>query len=288
MAAENTKGTTSAPDIYQYHDYRQFLRDWLAHLRAMNSVNSVRALARASGMSESYLSMVLSGDRRLSTSLLAQLCPNLGLDASAQSYLVWMHSIVEADSEEQRLTALKKIQRFHRYKELNFSEVETYAYLVNWHYVAIREMASLPDFQLDLKWIRSRLKFKIGTKQVREALNFLVQHGFIQLDANGKCKRPDKGVRAKPGVLKPALIKFHREMLNRACDSIETTPSEFRNVSAHTAAIPLEQVAEAKRILEEARAKIVALTENGGQSATEVYHFGFLAFPLTKSSGGNR
>jgi uncharacterized protein (TIGR02147 family) len=286
MASHMKDSTVVRPDIYGYHDYRSFLKDWFAFLKSTRPGFSVRAIARESGISESYLSMVLSGERSLSSSKLDKLTGPLGIDNSQQSYLSWLRTIVEADDETERLDALKKIQRFRQYRALNSMEIETYEYLTNWHYVAIREMSALPDFAMDPKWIRARLKHKIPVKSIRDALEFLVRHGFIELDESGKCKRPSKGVHGKTGVLKPALIKFHREMLTQACDSIESTPSEHRNISAHTAAIPLEKVEEARRILDDARAKIMALVDDGDSKQSEVYHFGFLAFPLTKSSKG--
>jgi uncharacterized protein (TIGR02147 family) len=283
---EQAVGAAIRPDIYQYHDYRLFLKDWFGYLKTVKSGFSVRALARNSGLSESYLSMVLSGDRNLSAQKLTRLSPFLGLDQSQQSYLGWLRTIIEADEEDERLEALKKIQRFEKYRALNSRDIEDYEYLTHWYYVSIREMTALPDFVLDADWIRRRLKNRVGVEEIREAIEFLTMHGYLSIE-NGKCLRPDKPVHGKTGVIRPALIKFHREMLSQACDSIETTPREERNISAHTAAIPLAHMDEVKKIMEDARAKIIALTAKDVTTESEVYHFGFLAFPVTKSRKGS-
>lgn len=275
------------PDIYGYYDYRLFLKDWFAFLKGTRVGFSVRSLARSCGLSESYVSMVLSGERSLSDSKLALLSPFLGLDQSQQSYLSWLRTLLEAEDEQQRLEALKKIQRFSRYRELNPHDIENYEYLTHWYYVVIREMSALPDFDLDPAWIRARLKNKIGTDEIREAVQFLIDHGYIELDAKGKCQRPSKSVHGKTGVVKPALIKFHREMLTQACDSIENTPRGHRNVSAHTATIPVAKIAEVQKIMEDARNKIVTLISGTSDPISEVYHFSFLAFPVTKSRKGS-
>ena len=287
MGSQLKLAQLNPPDIYGYHDYRLFLQDWFAYQRATARGFSVRAVARASDISESYLSMVLSGERSLSAGKLEKLLQSQGFDTSAQSYLGWLHTIVEAEDESERLDALKKIQRFSQYRALNSMEIETYEYLTNWHYVAIREMSALPDFKLEPKWIRARLKKKITLKEIRAAVEFLVCHGFIELDESGKCKRPGKTVHGKTGVLRPALTKFHREMLTQACDSIESTPSEMRHITAHTAAIPLQHISQAKQILDEARQQIVALGATDLSKSSEVYHFGFLAFPVSKTSKGD-
>src|SRR5690349_6995754 len=108
----NNKSPSARPDIYEYHDYRQFLKHWFIYLKQASSDFSVRNLARLARLSESYLSMILSGERRLSFANLDRISGHIGLDASERSYLGWLRAIVEADDEEERLTALKKIQRF--------------------------------------------------------------------------------------------------------------------------------------------------------------------------------
>jgi uncharacterized protein (TIGR02147 family) len=278
--------TPTRPDIYGYHDYRAFLVDWFHFSKSVNADFSVRKLAKASDVSESYISMVLSGERPLSELQLSKLLPHLDLDASERSYLDWLRIVIESSRGDERLEALKKIQRFRQYRELNPLEIEAYHYLTNWHYVVIREMTALPGFKADAKWIRDRFKTKVPLAQIRKGLDFLFANGFIELNDDGSVKKPDKRLQMRTGVLRPAIMQFHRDMLMLACDSIENTPSEERNISAHTCSIPLTKVEEVKRILDEARNKIAALSDSDAAEPDAVYHFSFLAFPMTKRAGG--
>lgn len=276
----------TAPDIYAYHDYRQFLRDWLQYLKSEHKM-STRQVAKTSGVSESYLSMILSGQRRLSAEQLQKLVPALRLERSEASYLEWLITIVDADTPDEQLDALKKIQRFRRYQNLNPLEIETYRYLQHWYHIAIRELAQLPGFQLDAKWIQNALRYKVSLPEIKGAIEFLIDHGFLKVDGQGRFIKPEKLIECKTGVLKPALTKFHTEMLNLAATSITEIPSEERNISAFTGAIPANQIDTAKRILNEAREKIIALAGDADHSDT-VYHFGFLAFPLSNKMGDDK
>lgn len=228
--------------------------------------------------------MVLNGSRRLSPEQLAKLVPALKLERSEASYLEWLIAVVESDSPEAQLEALKKIQRFRRYRNLNPLEIETYRYLQHWYHIAIRELAQIPGFQLDPKWIQQTLRYKVSLPEIKNAVEFLIDHGFLTVDSQGRFIKPEKLIQCKTGVLKPALTKFHTEMLNLAATSITETPSEERNISAYTCAIPADHVDAAKQILNEAREKIIALSQAAETSDT-VYHFGFLAFPLTNKMG---
>ena len=284
MSEAKVLGEKLAPDIFHYHEYRVFLRDQLQYLKSSQGI-SLRQIGKLSGVSESYISMVISGTRRLSEEQLKKLVPALQLERSEASYLSWLIEVVDAESPEAQLEALKKIQRFRGYQNLNPLEIETYKYLEHWYHIAIRELAQVTGFNPDPKWVQAALRYKVGLPEIKEALNFLVEHKFLQRDANGKLSKPDKLVQCKTGVLKAALTKFHTEMLGLAAQSISEIESEERNISAFTTAIPAEAVPEAKRILEEARQKIIELAAKAGPGDT-VYHFGFLAFPLSHKSGG--
>jgi uncharacterized protein (TIGR02147 family) len=276
---------SAKPDVYAFHDYREFLRTLLQYLKQTQRL-STRKIARQSGVAESYFSMIISGERKLSTEQLEKLAPILGLDRSEISYLEHLVEIDEAEDSEERFEALKKIQRFHGYQNLNPQEIETYRYLEHWYHVAIREMSVVPGFQAEPKWIQKALRYKVGLPEIKAALDFLIDHGFLTRMPDGKVVSSGKLVQCKTGVLKPALIKFHDEMLQLAITSLTEVPNTERNVSAFTSGIPLEKMEEARAILDEARRKIVELTTTTqGPAKDTIYHFAFLAFPLTNKLG---
>lgn len=281
MGAAQLAATKQRPDLYGYHDYRDFLTDLLAHLKAEIGV-SVRQLAHKSGVSESYISMVLSGTRGLSINQLKKLATALELSRADVSYLGWLIALEESPSYDEKIDAVKKIQRFRTYQKLNPLEVETFRYLEHWYHVAIRELAALPGFKIDPDWIQASLRFPVSIKEIKQALVFLFEHDYIRTGSTGESISVERNVHCKTGVLKPVLSKFHAEMLGLAAQSILAVPTDSRNVSSHTCAIPIEAMPDVKRILDEARDKIRELSDQHTKTKNVVYHFGFLAFPLTK------
>lgn len=269
------------PDVYGYHDYREYLKDLVGFLRETKGL-SMREISRQSGISGSYLSMVISGERRLSAEQLGKLSSVAGLERSEASYLEWLIELNDASDQESRFTAIKKIQRFRRYQNLNPLEIEAYRYLEHWYHVAIRELAQLPDFNPDPKWIQKALRYKVSLIEIKQSLEFLVEHGFLLMNPQGQIAASDKAVHCKTGMLKPALTRFHGEMLQLAITSLSEVPSTERNVSAFTGALPQDKMDEVRAILDEARTKILALANSSmNAGADTVYHIGFLAIPLT-------
>lgn len=269
------------PEVFGYHDYRAFLRDWLDFLKNTRDGFSIRSLSRQAGVANGYLPMVLNGSRNLSSRAWIKLLPHLGLSSTEKSYLQTLHQMAEADSTAIRIEAFDKIQRFRAYRTKNPKETETYRYLNRWFYVAVRELAALPGFSADPAWIQQRLKTHVPLNEIKSALDFLFANGYIERTDNGRIKLASKQIDCVGGVFKIALGKFHREMLELASLSLENTKSQERSVVGHTLAIPAAQYGEVKAILDEALKKIEELSFPQSE-LDSVYHMMLVAFPLTQ------
>ena len=271
------------PEIFGYHDYRAFLRDWFEFLKESRPGFSLRSLSRDADVANGYLPMVLSGTRNLSSKAAQKLLPHLGLNNSERSYFQSLHTLSETESPSAKIEAFDKLQKFRAYREQNPKESETYRYLTRWFYVAIREMAAMPSFKLDASWIQRQLRTAIPLNEIKQALEFLVKARYIEPAAQGKAVLPTKDVECVGGIFRIALSKFHREMLQLAALSLESTPGEERTICGHTLAIPSKKFEAVKGILDEALKKIASL-DFGADEKDIVYHVVLSAFPLTQKS----
>jgi uncharacterized protein (TIGR02147 family) len=272
------------PEIYGYHDHLEFLRDWLAYRKASQPGFSMRSLAREAGLSPGYLPLVLAGKRVLSHKSLTKLGPHLGLSKNERSYLEALVILGTSDSQQTRLEALEKMKRFGAYQRSNPRELETYRYLTHWYYVAIREMALLPDFEPTPEWIQPRLRETVSAGEIQAALDFLLANGFLSKAADGRFSIPERALECVGGVYKVALTQFHHEVLDLAARSITETPSTERSIQGHTVALGERQFQEARAILDEAIGRIRALGQKPDpESPGEVvYHAELILFPMTQ------
>lgn len=272
--------TTTRPNIFVFHDYRAFLENWFDYLRQHDSEFSIRSLAKKSGLAVGYLSMVTKGKRRLSPKAVSRLRPHLELKEQELAYFELLRLISDSDSHEVRKDALDRAQRFRSYREANPKELEVYRYLTHWYYVAIREMAALPNFKFDARWVTAHLRHRITVREAEQALHFLKANGFIELK-EGKHRRPNKAIECIGGVFRLALLQFHREMLQVTSELIASTPRDVRSVTGHTFAIPRQKYPELLRILNRTLEEVQSL-ESDKEEANTVYHVSLTATPLTK------
>ncbi len=268
------------PSIFKYHDYKMFLKDWLAYLKVSQPSFSLRNIARESKLSPGLVSMIFSGDRPLTVKAASALSLPLQLSASESSYLKHLSILANSENASERQSALEKLQRFDGYKQGNQKELEAYKYLKKWYYVAIREMTAIHGFEWNAKWIQERLGPKLTLQEVKSAMDFLIEQKIVTIDKDNKVLKPDKTITAIDGVYKISLAAFHKEMLGLASEAIFKVERDRRHITAQTISVPRESVADIHKILDETSKKIHELTKNfnGGD---DVYHVSFLSFPLT-------
>lgn len=268
------------PNIFRYHDYMEFLTDWLEYLKTEQSGFSLRKLAAEAGIAIGYLPMALSRKRPLTEKALKKLLPKLKLKPRERTFLLLLRTIAESEDQSERVQALTKIQKFKMYRENNFGEVEVHRYLTKWFYVCIREMSMIEGFSADPHWIRSRLRGQLTIVEIELALKFLVENGFMKED-NGQLKAIERNLDCREGAFKLSLGKFHTDMLEFAQKSIAEVPRAQRSLLCHTAAIREQDFPEITKILEEALQKIERFCTSAVQPDS-IYHIEFAAFPMTK------
>lgn len=272
------------PEVFRYRDHLVFLREWFAYRKASERDFSLRTLATQAGLASGYLPMVLQGKRVLTAKAIAKLAPFLALDANEQSFFEVLVILGTTDSAPVRLAALERMRRFQQYRIHQRNEAEVHEYLTHWYYVAIREMASLPDFKLDAAWVAERLRFAVPLAKVKSAIKFLLDNGYLEREGADGARPPEKALNCSGGIFRIALAKFHQEIFALASTSVEQVPSAERSIAGHTVSLSARDFATAQAIAQDALEKIQALgkAEKGGEN---IYHFEVALFPLTQKRG---
>jgi uncharacterized protein (TIGR02147 family) len=269
------------PEIHAYHDYRKFLADYFLFLKSVDHDFSVNRLAEISDIASGYIHSVLKGTLRFSEKSLDKVLPHLHLSVSEQKYFRLLCVLSDSESEPEKVKAFQKIQKARGYKKLNPREVEVFRYLSKWYCVAIREMAALEDFSTDVEWIQKRLAFPVTETEIKDALKFLIDHGFLELHINGKVRIPNKRLDCVDEIFSLALAQYHRQTLTMAADSLSLFDGGKRSVTGYVIAISKERFNEVKKRLDEALKDIIEIAERD-EKPDSVYQVSFIGFPLAR------
>lgn len=268
------------PDIFGYMDFREYLRDAYAALKASQRGFSYRAFARKAGMSSpNFLKLVIDGKRNLGATSIAQFAKALDLGTREAEFFRELVTFNQASTAAEKNEHFERLGKYRKHKRVHKLDRDMFQYLSRWYYPAIRELVNCDGFREDPGWIAARIRPKITSAQAKDALDILLDLKLLVRDAAGKIQQGQALMSTGPEVRSLAVGNFHRQMMERAADSIETIDREHREISGVTVALSAEGFAQFKQKIHELRAELLELSAQE-TSPQRVVQFNFQAFPL--------
>lgn len=274
------------PSVFDYHDYREFFKDWLAHARASLPKFSITKFAEACDLSESVLSMYINGGREITLESIKKIAKGMKLGRSELKYLELLWTISESSDRSEKVKALANLSKYQVYKKKGHNEERIYKYLSKWLHVAVRELVLDREFKEDAKWIQQRLRFNVSLVDIRNSLTFLIDNDFLSRGADGRLKQNDRQLECHGEIYKLALAQFHTQMFDLTVRSISEVESKDRQILGHTAMIPHKTFLQLKEQLSQTIERFASTIEaSEGSDVGDVYHISLSAIPLTEGIG---
>lgn len=273
-------------DVFEYTDYRIFLRDYYTEKKNKDRGYSYRVFAnKAKLASPNYLKLVIDGSRRITTNNLPQFLRGLGLKGSEELYFKNLVLFQEAKDQESKIHHERELGRLRdrRVRVTQQITEDRNEFLSSWHHMAIREMVELKDFRADPDWIARRLGNKTTAAQVKDSLELQKRLGFI-VEKEGRLVMDEPLITTVDEVHDDVIRGLHRQFIQRGVEALDEISLLEREVRALTIALPKERVVEfktaIKRFIEEMNRRFTR-----DEAKDEVYQLNVNFFPFTKDSG---
>jgi len=269
-------------DIFKYLDYRKCLKDLYLEKKQSTTHFSFRYFARAAGFkSTNYLKLIMDGARNLSQEGIRKFSKGLKLKKDEALYFENLVHMNQSKTDEEKNFYYTRLSGSKKYLNARELEREQYEYYSKWYYVAIRELVSFSDFNEDPKWIAAKLGNKLSAKEIEQTIALLIKLNILKRNKKGKLCQVDSCLTTGPEVGSLAVANFHREMLNKAAQSIEETPSEYRDISCLTIPVSEKGLVEAKKMIQKFRDELHAFLADQ-KDYDAVYQFNFQLFNLSE------
>lgn len=250
------------------------LEEWLKRQK-VNPRYSMRSFARTLGLSPSYVSMVLSGKRRIDPARVAEIGTRLKWDR-AHKALFEAVTLFEGAPPEAKADALLKVEELASSGNVSVIKIDIFKAISTWHHAAICALVGVEGFQSDPTWIAKRLG--ILKIEAELAVGRLVRVGMLKYEDGALVKAaPFFSVGDVPSA---AIRGYHKQMLEMGALALEDQPMDARDISGITMAID-------KAAIPEVREKIIEFTRGlrqGMQRRTKdaVYQLSVAFFRLDR------
>ncbi|MBK9579610.1 MAG: TIGR02147 family protein [Fibrobacterota bacterium] len=266
------------PDLFQYTDYRAFLRDWFVHAKQSTPALSYRFLASRLAIDPGFLVHIFHGQKHLSETHLQPLVKALKLDKRQGEYFQRLVAFCKAKGTQEigrRFAELMEL-RETKVREVSASH---YRYYQNWYVPAIRCLVAARRVEGDGSELAGILRPNITQTQAREAVALLAKLGMIRKTTDGSWEPTDAHVTSGDAWTHMAIRSFQKQTLQLAMDAMGSLPKEEREISTMTLAIAREEMETVQEMVREFRAKL-AKWAVGTPNADMVYQVNIQVFPL--------
>ncbi len=271
------------PVVYDYLDYRVFLKDLFEYNKNHRNNFSYRFFSREAGFSSpNFLKLVTEGQRNLTNTSIAKIAKGFRLKKQESEFFEDLVFMNQADTHDEKNRYYRKMLAVREYINNHRIDKAKYEYFSKWYYPAIREIITFNNHRLTPAQIAQRLNPQISPREAERALKLLMELELISKDADGCWQRSDKVVTTGAEVQSHVIANFHREMLTLATESIERFPSEERDITALTLSVSHHALVDIKARMTSFRRELLELATED-ENSDQVYQINFQVFPLTGS-----
>jgi uncharacterized protein (TIGR02147 family) len=273
---------SALPSVYEYVDYRAFMRDHFAACKATMPQYSFRYLARKAGFTSSnFLKLVMDGDRNLGPQAIEKVAKAMKLDAEAAEFFAQLIAMNQAQTVAERNRAFERVAANRRFRAAKKLDGPLFEYLTHWYYPAIRELAARPDFVDDPAWVAAQISPGIEARQAKSALKTLESLGLLVRGEDGKLARGEASLTTGHEVRSVVIPAYHLQMIERAAKAVETVPPEQRDVSALTVCIKESSLSDLKGKIHRFREEMMERCDSEPEPE-RVYQLCIQLFPLSR------
>jgi uncharacterized protein (TIGR02147 family) len=228
----NTIGT-----VYDYSDYRVFLKDYYESRKAKKPSFSYRYFAERAGINSApFFKFIIEGKRNLTRATVLKTSNALKLTRAEAEYFENLVFFNQAKSLRQKnLFFDRLIQKQKRTSAGKISDTQ-YEYFAEWYHCIIRELVCMVDFREDYAKLGRMLAPVISARQAKNSVKLLLDLGFLEKD-NGCYRQTEPVVTTGLGMVEHKIVHFQITMLRNAMEAFERFSSHERMTSATTMAI---------------------------------------------------
>ena len=270
------------PNVYQYQNYRVFLKDMFEYRMKSNKLFSHKYFAKKAGLQGyNILSLLINGKINLSEENMKKVAKGFGLKVREKSHFENLVHMNQAQTHEEKNSYFIKMCSANGFIKVHKIEKSKFDYFTNWYTLAIREVLLFGDRRYEAEDIVKILNPKITVEQAGDSIRLLQDLGLINKDNDGKWVKVDCAVSTGPEIRSLAITNYHLNMLQMTQDVICTIDDNEPQKNCFTMGIKASSIKKVKERIVEFRQEMLAMVCDE-VDLDEAIQINIQAFPLTE------
>lgn len=280
---ESVMVTTELPTIYDYTDFRQFLKDSQLARCTTDKRYTKSAICKRLGIpkTRSYFNDVLNG-RNLSAIYIERFIAVFELDKEAAAYFRILVKFNQADNMQEREFYFDQIIAHSKTTRRIVTE-DAYIYYSQWHHSVVRAALETIDFKDDYKMLAEKLYPPITEQMARESITLLKRLSLIEKNTDGYWRLTDKAITTGKNTHNELIKQYHLQCLELAKTSLLKNQTMRHSYSTNTMSISVKGYERLMKRIMQFKSEIRGIIHKyDDEHADRVYQMNIQLFPTVK------
>ena len=268
--------------IFEYLDYRAFLRDFYAYEKSLNASFSYRAFAAQimpSLANSGLLSGVLKGQRNLGASMRGKFARAMQLKSAESQFFELLVQFNQAKELEDKNQFFLQLASFRKSRAKLVSDGH-YKFYSRWYYVVLWNYFGMEHSQKNPEKIAKALFPSVTAGEVAEGIELLLQLGLITKMTNGYGV-VEKHVATDAEFRGEVAMQYNQQLLNLASTALHEVRPKFRRLNTIVFSLSEEGIAKVQERAMSFFAELQGIIERD-KKADRVYSLAMHLFPNTQ------
>jgi uncharacterized protein (TIGR02147 family) len=269
-------------NIYEYTNYREFLKDFFEESKKEDPAFTHRYLAEKLGLSTpNLILLIMQGKRNLTPDVCSKLARFLGLTIREQRYFQAMVGFLNSKRHDEKNDYYSRLIKVRHALNIKNIVDRHYEYYSKWYNPVIRELVTYPDFKGNYKGLGKRVSPSVSEYEARQSVKLLLNLGMIKKRA-GRYIQTKPLISTGPEVKSVAVVNYHRAMAHLAASSYDRCKKDENNITSVTLSMTEENLFQLVLETNDYRKRLMALARNGSKK-TMVYQVNIQIFPVSRT-----
>ena len=270
-------------ELFDYLDYREFLRDYFEEKRRSTSFFSYRYIGRKLDLDPSNIVKIILGKRHLSKTGIKKVIAFLKLTGRRALYFETLVAFNKSKKEKESKELFEALLSLKSVVTTKVS-ANRYQFYKRWYYTAVAALLYYYEFDGNYKALAEQLDPPISVKQAKESIKLLEELNFIRKNDAGKYEHTNTMITTGKEWRSIAIKSFQEETLKLALHSLHNHSKIKRDISTLSITVSKDDLEQIKEITREYRESVLKVVDES-ENPDRVYQLNIQLFPLTGVKG---
>jgi len=267
-------------NLFEYLNYREFLRDAYEERHSGDWRFSHRYIAERAGFDSSMFNKILQGKRNLTERLVAEFADIFCNDSREKSYFADMVAFNQAKTHSESRQYLEKLVATKECKVEDLAK-DQFEYFDHWYHAVVRELVTFYPYVGDDAALGLMVRPPITASQVKSSIALLERLSMIRKDeTTGTYVQTQGLISSGSESYSTAVNSYIQQNLDVAQTAMDRFDKTERNLSTLAFACDETTYAELVEMVRRFRREVLAKVSQC-EKPNRVFQLGMQLFPLS-------